>query len=240
MDTPKGKEVASDAQLERVSKIKKVKTSLVAELEKNRQLQEDLKRVKNDFDKSLKCTCSFDVITSMYNSNGGNMQGIWFHKEKAPYNPHSQYVTVPDNWLCTYCGKTGHYQHSCKAKFPSQKKNKVFVKNAVVKGSSKKWYMDSGCSKHMTGRMDDFLSLKALQGGSVSFGNIGKTLSHLIENVYYVNGLKYSMLSVSQFYDKRNKVEFLSKSCTVTNLITGEVVLIAKGSKTFMLQTLNL
>ncbi|XP_070037183.1 uncharacterized protein [Nicotiana tomentosiformis] len=40
-----------------------------------------------------------------------------------------------------------------------------------VKGSNQKWYMDSGCSKHMTGSIDDFLSLKALQGGSVSFGN---------------------------------------------------------------------
>ncbi|XP_075077269.1 uncharacterized protein LOC142164005 [Nicotiana tabacum] len=32
----------------------------------------------------------------------------------------------------------------------------------AVKGSSQRWYMDSGCSKHMTGSIDDFLSLKAL------------------------------------------------------------------------------
>ncbi|XP_070041556.1 uncharacterized protein [Nicotiana tomentosiformis] len=102
--------------------------------------------------------------------------------------------------------------------------------------------MDSGCSKHMTGSTNDFFSLKALQGGSVSFGNgkkgyilgvgkIGKTSTHSIENVYYVNGLKYSMLSVSQICDKGNKVEFLSKSCTITNLITSEVVLVAKRFK---------
>jgi len=80
----------------------------------------------------------------------------------------------------------------------------------------------------MTGSIDDFLSLKALQGGSMSFhngkkgyilgvGRIGKTLTHSIKNVYYVNGLKYSLLSVSQIYDKGNKVEFVSKICTVTN-----------------------
>ncbi|XP_070045987.1 uncharacterized protein [Nicotiana tomentosiformis] len=74
----------------------------------------------------------------------------------------------------------------------------------AVKGNSQKWYMDSGCSKYMTGNIDDFLSLKALQGGSVSFGNgkngyilgverIGKTPTHSVENVYYVNGLKYSL-----------------------------------------------
>ncbi|XP_070039729.1 uncharacterized mitochondrial protein AtMg00300-like [Nicotiana tomentosiformis] len=102
--------------------------------------------------------------------------------------------------------------------------------------------MDSGCSKHMTGSTNDFLSLKSLQGGSVSFGNgkkgyilgvgrIGKSLSHSIENVYYLNGLKYSFLSVSQICDKGNKVEFMSKICTVTNLVTSEVVLVAKKYK---------
>ncbi|XP_070041593.1 uncharacterized protein [Nicotiana tomentosiformis] len=77
--------------------------------------------------------------------------------------------------------------------------------------------MDSGCSKHITGSTNDFLSLKSLQGWNVSFGNgkkgyilgigrIGKSLSHyLIKNVYYVNGLKHSLLSVSQICDKGNK-----------------------------------
>ncbi|XP_075098077.1 uncharacterized protein LOC142175391 [Nicotiana tabacum] len=82
----------------------------------------------------------------------------------------------------------------------------------------------------------------ALQGGSVSFengkkryilgvGRIGKSLSHSIENVYYVNGLKYNLLSVSQICYKGNKVEFVSKICTVTNLVTSEVVLVAKRYK---------
>ncbi|XP_070026027.1 uncharacterized protein [Nicotiana sylvestris] len=103
---------------------------------------------------------------------------------------------------------------------------------------SQQWYMDSGCSKHMIGSTNDFLSLKALQGGSVFFRNgkkgyilgvrrIGKSLSHSIENVYYVNGLN-NLLSVSQICDKGNKVEFVSNICTVTNLVTGEVVLVAK------------
>ncbi|XP_070004878.1 retrovirus-related Pol polyprotein from transposon TNT 1-94 [Nicotiana sylvestris] len=81
--------------------------------------------------------------------------------------------------------------------------------------------MDSGCLKHMTGNTTDFLLLKALQRGSVSFGNgkkgyilgvekVGKSLTHSIENVYYVNGLKYSLLSVSQICDKGNKSGDLS------------------------------
>jgi len=81
--------------------------------------------------------------------------------------------------------------------------------------------MDSGCSKHMTGNTKNFLSLKALQGGDVSFGDerigyilgvgrVGKSLESSIENVYYVSGLKYSLLSVSQICDKGNKVRFTS------------------------------
>ncbi|XP_070007824.1 uncharacterized protein [Nicotiana sylvestris] len=72
----------------------------------------------------------------------------------------------------------------------------------------------------MTGNTTDFLSLKALQGGSVSFGNgkrgyilrvgkVGKSLTHSIENVHYVNGLKYSLLSVSQICDKGNKKDLV-------------------------------
>ncbi|XP_019238088.1 PREDICTED: uncharacterized protein LOC109218192 [Nicotiana attenuata] len=49
----------------------------------------------------------------------------------------------------------------------TQKGKKV----GIVKGSIQQWYMDNGCSKHMTGGTNDFLSLKALQGGSVSFVN---------------------------------------------------------------------
>ncbi|XP_070006782.1 uncharacterized protein [Nicotiana sylvestris] len=172
MNTQKVKEVASEAHLRLENELKSMKSSMCAELERNRQLQEDLGRVKNDIEKSLKWTWPYDAITAMYKNNGGN-------------------------------------------RFQSKQKNK-----GVVKGSSQRWYMDSGCSKHMTGRTNDFLSLKARQGGSVFFGNdkkgyilgvgrIRKSLTHSIENAYYVNGLKYSLLSVSQICDKGNKVDIV-------------------------------
>nr|XP_033510629.1 uncharacterized protein LOC117275461 [Nicotiana tomentosiformis] len=69
------------------------------------------------------------------------------------------------------------------------------------------------------------------EGYILGVGRIGKSLSHSIKNVYYVNGLKYSLLSVSQICDKGNKVEFVLNTCTVTNLVTGEVVLVAKRYK---------
>jgi len=102
--------------------------------------------------------------------------------------------------------------------------------------------MDSGCSKHMTGRRKNFLSLKALQGGGVSFGDgkkghilgvsrVGKSLENSIENVYYVSGLKYSLLSVSQICDKGNEVKVYSYKCIVTSLTNKKVILMARRRK---------
>jgi len=69
-----------------------------------------------------------------------------------------------------------------------------------VRGGNQLWYVDSGCSRHMTGDRSNFLSLTAFDGGSVAFqngksetivdiGKIGKSLSHFIDNVYLVDGL---------------------------------------------------
>jgi hypothetical protein len=37
------------------------------------------------------------------------------------------------------------------------------------------WYVDSGCSKHMIGDEDMFLTFRKERGGSVSFGNDDST-----------------------------------------------------------------
>ena len=102
------------------------------------------------------------------------------------------------------------------------------------------WYLDSGCSRHMSGDKEQFLSLTAFEGGSVTFGDnskgmikgvgkVGKTLSQAIENVYFVEGLKHNLLSISQLCDKGNKVEFKSNLCHIVNTETGELV--CQGSR---------
>ncbi|XP_070048832.1 uncharacterized protein [Nicotiana tomentosiformis] len=111
-NSQKGKEVASEVHIKLESELNSVKSSLCVELEKNKQLHEELRRVKSDLEKSLKWTWSSDAITAMYTNNGGNRQGIGFQREKIPYNPHSKYVIVPDNWICTHCGNTGHFKEN--------------------------------------------------------------------------------------------------------------------------------
>ncbi|XP_070036408.1 uncharacterized protein [Nicotiana tomentosiformis] len=237
----KEKEVASEAYVKLENEIKSVKSSLCAELERNRQLQEDLDRVKNDLEKSLNghvpMIQSLPCIPTMV---GTGKESGFKRKRLTTINIASMLLSLITGFALTVA-TLDTLQKTVRLESSSNRKIRFLLKR-IVKGSSQKWYMDSGCSKYMTGSIDDFLSLKALQGGSVSFGNckkgyilgvgrIGKTLTHSIENMYYVNGLKYSLLSVSQIYDKGNKVYFLSKTCTTTNLVTGEVVLLAKRYK---------
>ncbi|XP_070008414.1 structural maintenance of chromosomes protein 3-like [Nicotiana sylvestris] len=123
----KGKEVASEWHILLEKELTVVKTSLCSELERNQQLQTELEKVRNDLEKSLKWTWSSDAITIMYLNNSRNKQGIGFQREKTPYNPHSKYVTVPDNWLCTHCGNNGHFKENCQARVQSTQKNKTFA-----------------------------------------------------------------------------------------------------------------
>ncbi|XP_049342929.1 uncharacterized protein LOC125807259 [Solanum verrucosum] len=107
------------------------------------------------------------------------------------------------------------------------------------RGSSQCWYMDSGCSRHMTEDTLNFFFLEAHQGGGVSFGSgkkgsilgigkIGRIVDHSIDKLHYVDGLKYNLLSVSQICDKGNEVKFMSNRCLVTNFATKRVVMSAK------------
>ena len=88
----------------------------------------------------------------------------------------------------------------------------------------------------MTGEQSNFLSLTAAEGGSVAFENaksgtivsiskIGESLSHSIDGVYLVDGLRHNLLSMSQLCDNDNLVVFSPIRCVVVNMNTGDGVL---------------
>ena len=86
-------------------------------------------------------------------------------------------------------------------------------KNNEEESVRKKWYIDSGCSKHMTGDVSKFTTISPKKSGHVTYGDnnkgkiigvgkIGTSSSTHIENVLLVEGLKHSLLSVSQLCDR--------------------------------------
>ena len=68
-------------------------------------------------------------------------------------------------------------------------------------------------------------------GTIIGIGKIGESLSHSIDSVYLVDGLKHNLLIVSQLRDKTNIVVFSPKHCLVVNMNTGDVVLRGKRHK---------
>lgn len=106
--------------------------------------------------------------------------------------------------------------------------------------------MDSGYSKHMTGRIKDFFLLKTYEEDNVSFGNrnkgyiggtkeIGNYLIQSINVLHFIDGLKYNLISVAQIYDKGNKEKFTSDKSTVTSLKDCEVMLTTLREKIYIL-----
>ncbi|KAJ9538292.1 hypothetical protein OSB04_031025 [Centaurea solstitialis] len=88
------------------------------------------------------------------------------------------------------------------------------------------WHVDSGCSRHMTGIMSLLEDFKKFEGGHVAFGdnpNGGKISGKgkvskgkmTFDDVYFVEQLKYNLLSVSQVCDKKFGVFFTDTECLI-------------------------
>ncbi|KAL8118058.1 hypothetical protein AgCh_015817 [Apium graveolens] len=96
------------------------------------------------------------------------------------------------------------------------------------------WYLDSGCSRHMTGDSTLLTEFEERAGPSITFGddNKGYTVGYgliskdnvIIEEVALVDGLKHNLLSISQLCDKGNSVTFNKETCVVINNQNNKVV----------------
>ncbi|GKF11918.1 hypothetical protein Tco_0049844 [Tanacetum coccineum] len=87
-------------------------------------------------------------------------------------------------------------------------------------------YVDSGCSRHMTGNMSYLSDFKEFDERYVTFGRgtkggkiIGKgtfkTSKLDFEDVYFVKELQFNLFSISQMCDKKNSVFFTDTGCFV-------------------------
>ncbi|GJZ99147.1 retrovirus-related pol polyprotein from transposon TNT 1-94 [Tanacetum coccineum] len=109
------------------------------------------------------------------------------------------------------------------------------------------WYLDSGCSKHMTGDRSQLTNFVSKFLGTIKFGNdhVAKIMGYgdyqignvTISRVYYVEGLGHNLFSVGQFCDSNLEVAFRQHTCYIRNL---EGVDLLTGSRGDNLYTLSL
>ncbi|GKF75191.1 retrovirus-related pol polyprotein from transposon TNT 1-94, partial [Tanacetum coccineum] len=109
------------------------------------------------------------------------------------------------------------------------------------------WYLDSGCSKHVTGDRSQLTNFVNKFLGTVKFENdhVAKILGYgdyqvrnvMISRVYYVEGLGHNLFFVGQFCDLNLEVAFRQHTCFIRNL---EGVDLLTGSRGNNLYTLSL
>nr|GEV35486.1 hypothetical protein [Tanacetum cinerariifolium] len=90
------------------------------------------------------------------------------------------------------------------------------------------WYLDSGCSKHMTGDRSQLVNFVQKFLGKVKFGNdhVAKIMGYsdykignaTISRVYFVKGLGHNLFSMGQFCDSDLEVAFRQHTFFIRNL----------------------
>ena len=100
-------------QAEIQENLKNSETNLRLSLEKNNKIEQDVVKLKEELEKSLKWTKSSKLLSNVTNQSNFNKKGLGSLNISPPYNPHSKYVFVSDNLLCLHCGKNGHLKGVC-------------------------------------------------------------------------------------------------------------------------------
>ncbi|GKC60626.1 hypothetical protein Tco_1088224 [Tanacetum coccineum] len=109
------------------------------------------------------------------------------------------------------------------------------------------WYLDSGCSKHMTGDRSRLKNFMKKFIGTVRFGNdhFGAIMGYgdyvigdsVISRVYYIEGLGHNLFSIGQFCDSDLEVAYRKHTCFVRDLDGVDLI---KGSRGTNLYTISI
>lgn len=139
---------------------------------------------------------------------------------------------------CFKCHKLGHFQYECpdwekKANYVELDEEEELLLMSYVEANNSKeeavWFLDSGCSNHMTGNKQWFVKLDEQFSHSVKLGNNlrmpvkGKGsirlevegVTQVISEVYYVPELKNNLLSIGQLQEKGLAILIQNGECRV-------------------------
>nr|GFA08034.1 putative zinc finger, CCHC-type [Tanacetum cinerariifolium] len=157
---------------------------------------------------------------------------------------------------CSHCNKYGHSDNYCWYKpedgvnyVEQDEDNFLFMAITTTKEENNEiWYLDSGCSNHMTGdrskfqdldesiksqvRLGDnkYLHIKGKGTTKVSTGN----QKHCIRDVQFAPCLAHNLLSVGQLMESSHKIVFDEGKCVVTHKPSGKIIACAHMSSNRM------
>ncbi|KAG5863742.1 hypothetical protein JTB14_021890 [Gonioctena quinquepunctata] len=170
---------------------------------------------------------------AMYGASSSKFKG----KDKMSFE---SYRNMSKGVRCYNCNQYGHFASQCNKKRDSKSKNRSGNNSALfsafsVHNKNNAWYLDSGCSAHMTESceilQDERKSTKLTittanneEMGTDIMGYIKLPLSVeressdvTMKNVYFVPQLKVNLLSVSQIVGEGHTVVFKSDGAEVYN-----------------------
>nr|GEZ25362.1 retrovirus-related Pol polyprotein from transposon TNT 1-94 [Tanacetum cinerariifolium] len=107
------------------------------------------------------------------------------------------------------------------------------------------WYLDSGCSKHMTKDRSQLTNFVNKFLGTVKFKNdhVAKIMGYgdyqignvMISRVYYVEGLGHNLFFVGKLCDSNLEVAFHQHTCFIRNLEGVDLLTISRGNNLYTL-----
>ncbi|GKC71717.1 retrovirus-related pol polyprotein from transposon TNT 1-94 [Tanacetum coccineum] len=107
------------------------------------------------------------------------------------------------------------------------------------------WYLDSGCSRHMTGVKSYLHKYVEQSGPKVVFGDDSTCITEgyssikcngiVFAKVAFVNGLKYNLIRISQLCDTKYIVQFDEEKGTIFNSIKEVVMIVQRVRDVYVL-----
>eukprot|EP00253_Pinus_taeda_P028318 PITA_28318 len=224
------------------------------------RLKETFEAVEKDFSSKLQITKNEDASSSTTKSHQG--QGEWQNQNysrgrgrggssgRGSFKGRGRGRFDKRNVQCYHCNRYGHFERECRLKegknanyaqesgeYPP---DHLFLSYAKGENTSKDvWYLDSGCSNHMTGneklfsakdgsfkskiQLGDDKSLEVAAKGAMEVQT--KEGIKSIHDIYYTPQLKHNLLSVGQLCEKNYKVVFENKTCTIYDKNKGNRVI---------------
>lgn len=140
------------------------------------------------------------------------------------------------NIQCCYCKKYGHFEKFCRLKKENNasidakyaETDVLFACYTIKNYSENIWYLDSGCSAHITGREDLFIEMDRSIQKSIKMGDgrvheaQGKGVVKVnffgitkISDVFYVPRLDANLFSVGQFLLFGYSLVFENSKCLI-------------------------